>query len=64
MADKNGGPHTAHTIGDVPVIIFDESRKDKKLKQNGTLADIAPTLLQIMNIPQPKEMTGKTLLES
>jgi len=63
MADKDSGPHTAHTIGDVPVIIFDDRCKGKKLRQGGTLADIAPTLLKIMNIPQPKEMTGQSLIK-
>jgi len=55
-------PHTAHTIGDVPLIVFDKRYKNAKLRPDGTLADIGPTLLQMMNIPQPKEMTGKTLL--
>jgi len=56
-------PHTAHTIGDVPLIVFDESLKGSELRQGGILADIAPTLLQMMDLPQPKEMTGKSLLE-
>ena len=55
-------PHTAHTIGDVPLIVFDERYKNAKLRPHGTLADVGPTLLQMMKIPQPKEMTGKTLL--
>ena len=57
-------PHTAHTIGDVPLIIFDEKYKDATLRADGTLADVAPTLLQIMNLPKPKEMTGKSLIQS
>jgi 2,3-bisphosphoglycerate-independent phosphoglycerate mutase len=56
-------PHTAHTVGDVPLIIFDEQYKGKKLRQGGTLADIGPTLLDMMKLPQPKEMTGKSLLQ-
>ncbi len=55
-------PHTAHTIGDVPLIVFDERHKNAKLRPDGILADVGPTLLQMMNIPQPQEMTGKTLL--
>ena len=55
-------PHTAHTIGDVPLIVFDDRYKKKKLRNNGRLADVAPTLLEIMGLPQPKEMTGKSLL--
>ncbi len=56
-------PHTAHTIGDVPLIVFDERFKGRKLRQDGTLADIGPTLLAMMDLPQPEEMTGKSLLE-
>ena len=55
-------PHTAHTIGDVPLVIFDERYKDGKLREDGTLADIGPTLLAMMDLPQPEEMTGRSLL--
>lgn len=51
---------TEHTTNPVPAIIISEKLKLKKLK-NGILADVAPTLLKIMNIDKPKEMTGKTL---
>ena len=54
-------PHTAHTIGDVPLIVFDERYKNSKLREGGRLADIGPTLLDMMELPQPKEMTGKSL---
>jgi 2,3-bisphosphoglycerate-independent phosphoglycerate mutase len=57
-------PHTAHTVGDVPLIVFDERFKDKKLRGDGTLADIGPTLLEMMGLPQPQEMTGRSLLET
>lgn len=57
-------PHTAHTVGDVPLIIFDNRFKGKKLRDGGTLADIGPTLLDMMGIPKPKEMTGVSLLKS
>jgi 2,3-bisphosphoglycerate-independent phosphoglycerate mutase len=56
-------PHTAHTIGDVPFILFDEQNKKAKLKEYGKLADIAPTLLDIMEIEKPGEMTGTSLIE-
>jgi 2,3-bisphosphoglycerate-independent phosphoglycerate mutase len=56
-------PHTAHTIGDVPLVVFDERFKSCKLHQGARLADIGPTLLDMMDLPQPKEMTGKSLLE-
>ncbi len=55
-------PHTAHTVGDVPLIIFDERLKDCKLREGGTLADIGPTMLEIMGLAQPQEMTGKSLI--
>ena len=55
-------PHTAHTIGDVPLVIFDERFKGGKLREDGTLADIGPTLLEMLGLPQPKEMTGRSLL--
>jgi len=61
MRDENGGPHTAHTIGDVPLIIFDELNKNRKLRSGGRLADVMPTLLEMMELPQPAEMTGKSL---
>jgi 2,3-bisphosphoglycerate-independent phosphoglycerate mutase len=57
-------PHTAHTIGDVPLIVFDERFKGRKLRQGGRLADIGPTLLAMMDLPQPKEMTGRSLIET
>lgn len=57
-------PHTAHTIGDVPMIVFDERYKTRKLRQEGKLADIGPTLLEMMGVAQPEEMTGKSLLHN
>jgi 2,3-bisphosphoglycerate-independent phosphoglycerate mutase len=62
--EKNGGPHTAHTIGDVPLIVFDEGYKACKLRQDGRLADVLPTLLQMMDVPKPEEMTGQSLLQN
>jgi 2,3-bisphosphoglycerate-independent phosphoglycerate mutase len=55
-------PHTAHTVGDVPCIVFDERYRGKTLRQDGRLADVAPTLLEMMELPQPDEMTGRSLL--
>jgi 2,3-bisphosphoglycerate-independent phosphoglycerate mutase len=64
MIDGNpDNPHTAHTIGDVPLIVFDERFKNRKLREGGRLADIGPTLLEMMQLPQPEEMTGKSLIE-
>jgi 2,3-bisphosphoglycerate-independent phosphoglycerate mutase len=56
-------PHTAHTIGDVPLVVFSERYKNRKLREGGRLADIGPTLLEMMDIPQPEEMTGQSLFE-
>ncbi len=55
-------PHTAHTVGDVPLILFDKRYQGKALRAGGTLADIAPTLLDMMGLDQPQEMTGQSLL--
>ncbi|HPC95021.1 MAG TPA: 2,3-bisphosphoglycerate-independent phosphoglycerate mutase [Sedimentisphaerales bacterium] len=56
-------PHTAHTVGDVPLIVFDDEYKGRRLRDGGTLADIGPTMLEIMGLPQPAEMTGRSLLQ-
>ena len=55
-----GNPMTAHTTNPVPVIV---TRSEITLRDGGILADIAPTMLDLMGIEQPVEMTGKTLLE-
>ena len=62
MADEQGGAHTAHTCNPVWLILVDDSRKDVQLHQGGKLADIAPTMLTLLGLPQPKEMTGVSLL--
>lgn len=54
-------PFTAHTTSPVPFILY-HADPMYKLRENGVLADIAPTLLQLMGLPQPKEMTGTSLL--
>lgn len=62
MLDDNGKPFTAHTVGDVPLILVGERFVNKQLRQGGILADIAPTMLKMMGLPVPKEMTGKSLI--
>jgi 2,3-bisphosphoglycerate-independent phosphoglycerate mutase len=57
-------PHTAHTIGDVPLIVFDERYKGRALRPGGVLADIGPTLLEMMGLEKPEEMTGRSLLQA
>ncbi len=58
---KTGGPHTAHTTNPVPVLLFG-GPKGAKLRQ-GRLSDLAPTILELMNLEQPAEMTGESLIE-
>ncbi len=55
-------PFTAHTTNPVPVILVDDERKNAKLRADGRLSDLAPTMLQLMGMSQPSEMTGRTLL--
>jgi 2,3-bisphosphoglycerate-independent phosphoglycerate mutase len=61
MVDANGGPHTAHTTNPVRLLLVGKSRDSASLK-DGKLGDIAPTLLALMELPQPAEMTGESLL--
>jgi 2,3-bisphosphoglycerate-independent phosphoglycerate mutase len=56
-----GGPHTAHTTNPVPFIVVAENARQFTLKPNGSLRDISPTLLGMMGIDEPKEMTGTDL---
>jgi 2,3-bisphosphoglycerate-independent phosphoglycerate mutase len=61
MVDENtGAPFTAHTTNPVPFVLFNCG--DTKLAEGGRLADIAPTLLDLMGLAKPPEMTGKSLL--
>ena len=54
-------PFTAHTTNPVPFLVV--GLGDVKLRQGGVLADIAPTMLKVMGLPQPEEMTGKSIIE-
>ena len=57
-------PHTAHTLNVVPAIIVSEKLKGKNIPiREGKLGDVAPTILQLLGLPQPAEMTGKSLLD-
>jgi len=58
---ETGGPHTAHTINPVPVALV--GGPDGAVLRNGRLADLAPTLLSLMKLDQPEEMTGQSLIE-
>lgn len=58
------GPHTQHTLNPVEVVLYGKDVKNVKLRQTGgALGDIAPTLLDMMGLPTPPEMTGKSLIE-
>jgi 2,3-bisphosphoglycerate-independent phosphoglycerate mutase len=60
MIAEDGGPHTAHTTNLVPVILVG-GPEDARLR-DGRLADLAPTILELMGLPQPAEMTGRSLI--
>ena len=58
---QTGGPHTAHTRNLVPLVLIGCDQRVASLV-DGRLADVAPTLLELMSLPQPVEMTGRSLL--
>jgi 2,3-bisphosphoglycerate-independent phosphoglycerate mutase len=61
--EATGEPHTAHTLNKVPFILVDHSGGEAEHKvRSGRLADIAPTVLQLLGLPQPPEMTGESLI--
>jgi 2,3-bisphosphoglycerate-independent phosphoglycerate mutase len=62
MINDDGSPNTAHTTNPVPCILVDNDFHPKL--NNGVLADIAPTILQLMGIEQPAVMTGHSLIAS
>jgi 2,3-bisphosphoglycerate-independent phosphoglycerate mutase len=63
MSDPaTGQPHTAHTTNQVPVMLVDGPREVTRIAPGGKLADVAPTVLDLMGLPQPREMTGHSLL--
>lgn len=71
MWDENRKPWTAHTTNPVPLILVEGEKlkipghgAEVSLRSDGRLADIAPTILDILKLPQPVEMTGSTMLQS
>jgi 2,3-bisphosphoglycerate-independent phosphoglycerate mutase len=62
MVADDGNPHTAHTLNPVPFIMVDDTRRNGNLRPDGVLADIAPTILDLLGINQPTEMTGESLI--
>ncbi len=61
---KTNQPHTAHTTNPVPLILVDSQKRFGRLRDGGSLENVAPTILQILGLPQPNEMTARSLLES
>lgn len=59
MADEQGNPITSHTTNPVPFIV---TKKDIQLREGGVLADISPTMLKLLGIEQPEEMSGKSII--
>ena len=59
---QTGGPHTSHTTNPVPLLLV--GARNRALVAEGRLADIAPTLLELMELPKPEEMTGTSLLRA
>ena len=60
MLEEDGSPDTAHSLNPVPVIVTSTAAS---LSREGVLADVAPTLLELMGRDQPPEMTGRSLLD-
>ena len=63
MTDEHGEPFTAHTTNPVPFIAVGFPEGTRLQQEGGRLADIAPTMLQALGLPQPPEMTGRSMLE-
>jgi 2,3-bisphosphoglycerate-independent phosphoglycerate mutase len=61
---QTGQPHTAHTTNPVPCILFNPRDRSRRLERGGALENIGPTVLEILGIPKPPEMTAKSLLSS
>ena len=61
MLDENGEPFTAHTTNLVPFSVIGQSCT---LREGGRLCDLSPTILKIIGLPQPEEMTGKSIIKT
>ena len=59
---ETGGPHTAHTSNPVPLVAVNTGLR--RLRAGGALCDVAPTLLSLLGLEQPSEMTGRALQEA
>ncbi|MGC6423780.1 MAG: 2,3-bisphosphoglycerate-independent phosphoglycerate mutase [Lentimonas sp.] len=61
--NATNGPHTAHTLNPVEVVVYSQEYKDAELLDSGCLGDIAPTILKLMGLQQPAAMTGNCLIQ-
>ena len=61
LEDENGNPVTAHSTNPVPFILVSERYKDAKLRKNGKLANVAPTVLKLLNLKKPETMTDSMI---
>ena len=61
MIAADGGPHTAHTTNPVPFVVVGGG--EARLREGGVLGDVAPTVLELLGVAQPEEMTGRSLLD-
>jgi 2,3-bisphosphoglycerate-independent phosphoglycerate mutase len=57
-----GQPHTAHTLNPVPFLYVNDSDRQARIAPGGRLCDVAPTMLALLGLPQPPEMSGRSLL--
>jgi 2,3-bisphosphoglycerate-independent phosphoglycerate mutase len=61
MLEPDGGPNTAHSLNPVPLVV---SVEGLQLRAGGVLADVAPTALELLGIPQPAAMHGRSLIQT
>ncbi|MEJ7730869.1 MAG: 2,3-bisphosphoglycerate-independent phosphoglycerate mutase [Polyangiaceae bacterium] len=61
MKDEQGNPHTAHTLNPVPLLYMNDGDPGTALRPGGRICDVAPTMLELLGLPQPAEMTGHSL---
>jgi 2,3-bisphosphoglycerate-independent phosphoglycerate mutase len=59
---ETGQPHTAHTLNPVPLIYVNDSDRNARIRPGGRICDVAPTMLELLGMPQPSEMSGRSLL--
>jgi 2,3-bisphosphoglycerate-independent phosphoglycerate mutase len=62
LDERTGEPHTAHTLNPVPFVLIDPRRRNARLREGGSLRDVAPTVLDLLGLQLPAEMTGRSLV--